>query len=264
MMKALLYRDIYIIRKNLLISIGIYTVMSLFGILGILSAKYGNIAKYSPDDIFPRDVMRASLYISIVAGVFLACAVEYLYGIIRKDYEIGWNQYQVASGIPAKCIVGSKYIEACAICLISLAFSVGGFTIMKRVSGIESTGILPGIIPDALSRHEGMIIIVAVTIVLLVIFDYFSLLEYIYKGKNSEKVDIIMVIPIPIAVVIFMVGGFLYSANDNFSKMLIKIMEYLGNNVVLLYAIPITVGALLTIICYTLSVRIVKREGRQV
>ena len=74
MMKALLYRDIYIIRKNLLISIGIYTVMSLFGILGILSAKYGNIAKYSPDDIFPRDVMRASLWHvrwSICTGLFV-------------------------------------------------------------------------------------------------------------------------------------------------------------------------------------------------
>ena len=70
-MKQLICRDIYLIRKNLLITFGIFLAFFLFGLLAVLSARYGNIAKYSEDIEFTGDVIETSLYFTILGAIIL-------------------------------------------------------------------------------------------------------------------------------------------------------------------------------------------------
>ena len=102
-MKKLILRDIYLIRKNLLITFGIFAGVFLLGLMAVLSAKYGNIAKYAFDNEVIDDVLETTTAFAIGGGVVLGTAVEHVYNLINKDYKCGWHEYLKASGIrPAR------------------------------------------------------------------------------------------------------------------------------------------------------------------
>ena len=109
-MKELILRDIYLIRKKLLITFGIFAGIFMLGFLAVLSAKYGNIAKYAFDSGVINDVLQTSTAFGIVAGVILGTSVEHIYNLINKDYNCGWHQYLLSSGIKPETIVGVKYL----------------------------------------------------------------------------------------------------------------------------------------------------------
>ena len=93
--------------------------------------------------------------------------------------------------------------------------------------------------------------------------DFFTLIEYIYKGKNSTKADIIKVMPIMIILLSFSVVVSIMGETGQLEEYMKKLTE-LTPNLKLLYMLPILWGIAITIICYFISVRIVKKEGRHV
>ena len=259
-MKEMIFRDLYLIRKGLLITAGIYAAVLICGLLAVMSAKYGNIAKYSYDSKLIQDVLRDSLYFAIIAGLMIVTAVEQAYTIIRKDYTTGWHQYQVASGIRSEMIVGVKYIIAFALLGCGLGLGILGLILMHYVSGVEAAAI----IFKNLGKHEGMLILIYVSVVFLIVFDYFSLLEYIYKGKNSAKADLIMAAPVFVLIFASLFVSSVYEGDDSFRIKILEMIEKLQEHIGLLYTLPILSGAVATVICYFLSVRIVRREGKRV
>ena len=259
-MKELIYRDIYLIRKSLLITLGIFAGMIGFGFIMILSAKYGNIAKYSFDNLVPEDVMRAALYFAIVAGLMLSSGVEHITGIVNKDYKSGWHQYLVTTGIRPEIEVGVKYLITFAIFVIGVLVGVFGFSLMAAVSGINDTNILS----DSLGKSEGFLILVLSALFLLMAGNYFTMIEYLYKGKNSKKADMIRGIPVVIIISLAM-GIFLYlGAMEEKLKEVIEVAKTLGHHTGLTSLVSILFGIIFTFGCYMISVKLVKNERKRV
>ncbi|MBR6402279.1 MAG: hypothetical protein IKS48_02715 [Eubacterium sp.] len=76
------------VRKNLLITFGIFAGFIIFGLIGVFSAKYGNIAQNATDKQTILDVMQASLYFGLTGGCIVTTGVEHIISLVKKDYEI--------------------------------------------------------------------------------------------------------------------------------------------------------------------------------
>ena len=259
-MKELILRDIYLIRKNLLITFGIFVVIFMLGFLAVLSAKYGNIQKYAFDSGVINDVLQTSTAFGIVAGVILGTSVEHIYNLINKDYNCGWHQYLLSSGIKPETIVGVKYLMVVIIDIICLLTGIGGCQLLKAIAG-AGEGLL---IKGAFANQEGMIILVWFSSILLIIGGYFSALEYAYKGKSNQKTDIIKFLPIMVAIIAGMIFFFIMEQDEEASKRLLLALFDKMQNVTVLYIVPIVTSLVVTVICYLISVRIVKKEGKRV
>jgi hypothetical protein len=259
-MKELIVRDIYLIRKNLLITFGLFIGFFSMGLICILSAKYGNIAKYAFDGELINEVLEVSTAFGIVAGVILGTAVEHIYILINKDYKCGWHEYLKASGIRPETLVGVKYIMVVIIDIICLMTGVGGCQLLKVIAG-AGEGVL---IKGAFANQEGMIILVWFSSILLIIGGYFSSLEYAYKGKNNQKTDIIKIIPIMVVLIAFFIIFMIMEQDEEASKRLILALFDKLQNVTVLYIVPIVTSLVVTVICYLISVKIVKKEGKRV
>ena len=259
-MKELILRDIYLIRKNLLITFGIFAGIFMLGFLAVLSAKYGNIAKYAFDSGVINDVLQTSTAFGIVAGVILGTAVEHIYNLINKDCNCGWHQYLLSSGIKPETIVGVKYLMVVIIDIICLLTGIGGCQLLKAISG-AGEGLL---IKGAFADQEGMIVIIWFTSILLITGGYFSALEYAYKGKNTQKTDIIKILPVMVAIIAGMIIFFILEQDEEASKRLLLALFDKLQNVTVLYIVPIVTSLVVTVICYLISVKIVKKEGKRV
>lgn len=259
-MKELIYRDLYLIRKNLLITFGIFAGFILFGFIGILSAKYGNIAKYATDKQTPLDVMQACLYFGITGGCIVTTGVEHIFSLIKKDYETHWHDYLSVSGKKSEVIVGAKYLIITILFLLGLGIGLLGFRFMQILSGVEVTDILY----SGLGRHEGPLILIYMSVMLLMVGNQTVLMQYIYKGKESKKADAITAITIFIVVAAFMALSFLLEVNENAKQWVLNLLKYLLSHVAILYVTPLVFAVLMTLGCYLISVRIVKKEGKRV
>ena len=258
-MKQLILRDLYLIRKNLLITFGIFAGLFLMGFLIALSARFGNIARYVSDKDSISDIVQVSLYFSIVAGIILASAEDHIQVLINKDYKNGWHQYMMASGVKQEKIIGVRFLLIFVIFLISILISIGEMLLMQAVAG-ES---LKSLFHTSLGYHEGTLLLAYGSLFCLMTGDFFTLIEYIYKGKNSTKADIIKVMPIMIILLSFSVVVSIMGETGQLEEYMKKLTE-LTPNLKLLYMLPILWGIAITIICYFISVRIVKKEGRHV
>lgn len=257
-MRELIYKDIYMIRKNLMITFGIFVGFFFIGLTVALSAKFGNLAKYVTDSEVLSDLMRISLYLSIIAGLMLVSGEEHIFGIIHKEYESRWHDYLIVSGMKPSGMVREKYLLIFSFFVINLALGIMGFCTMQAVSGIYSTDLFF----PAFGRHEGILILIYGAVLLLITGDYFSLIEYIDKGRGSKKADFIKTFSVLFIAGIAVAAWILVGVEEDTWLMVTKTVE--SFNIGMLYIIPILAGVAVTVICYLVSVNIVEKEGRRV
>ena len=166
----------------------------------------------------------------------------------------------LSSGIKPETIVGVKYLMVVIIDIICLLTGIGGCQLLKAIAG-AGEGLL---IKGAFANQEGMIILVWFSSILLIIGGYFSALEYAYKGKSNQKTDIIKFLPIMVAIIAGMIFFFIMEQDEEASKRLLLALFDKLQNVTVLYIVPIVTSLVVTVICYLISVRIVKKEGKRV
>ena len=246
-MKQLIYRDIYLIRKNLLVIFGIFLAFFLCGFIAFLSARYGNIAKYSKDGKFIDEVIDVSRYFAVMGAVLLGTVVEDVTRILHKDYAVGWHWYMKATHFTAEKIVGAKFILIYALNAISFVLGILSFTFMEHISGRTT--------------HAAYPVLAAGSIFLVLTGSFYTVLEYVYKGKNSKKADLIRICPI----IILMITGLLLSTlmlDAEKKEKLFEIVDSVVRHKVLLYVVVLLTSFLISVICYLISVRLVKREGK--
>ena len=89
-------------------------------------------------------------------------------------------------------------------------------------------------------------------------------MEYAYKGKSNQKTDIIKFLPIMVAIIAGMIFFFIMEQDEEASRRLLQALFDKMQNVTVLYIVPIVTSLVVTVICYLISVRIVKKEGKRV
>ena len=102
------------------------------------------------------------------------------------------------------------------------------------------------------------------SVMLLLVGNESVLMQYIYKGKGSKKADAIIAFIIFVLVVGVMAICFILEVNENAKQWALNSLKYLLVHVSILYITPLVFAVLMTLACFIISVRIVKKEGKRV
>lgn len=248
-------------RKGFLITTGIYLGTFLIGLLGVLSCKYGNIAKYAYDSQLSSDITQCANYFGILGGFWFVISEEQVPVFIHKDYNIGWHNYLSASGVKAKKVVGERFLLLICLYLISIILGIFGFNVLNMISG-ESLSM--GVVLDVLGNHLAPVLLVIYSSFFMVMTALFVVFEYMYKGKSSLKADIIkagvmLILLVPPTIITLVI-----SDKEAMVEKAVEIIKGLKQHIEMLYIVPIASALVMTAIFYMISVRIVEKEGKRV
>ena len=109
-MKNLIMREFYLGRKSIRICFITVFVFILIGNLVLLSARYGNIAKYVSDENL--DMIFPYVRLGLAFMVFFACMdVSGIIRVIFSDYSAGFNKYLNTTPLKMVKFIGAKYIS---------------------------------------------------------------------------------------------------------------------------------------------------------
>ncbi|MBR3507315.1 MAG: ABC-2 transporter permease [Lachnospiraceae bacterium] len=110
-MKGLIFRELYLARKNLLSCSAIFLLFYGISCLTGLSLRFGNIAKYASPET--REVLRTMLpgCLFACAAILIVTAGEATFQVCTKDLETPWLRYALASPMGIRRYVGAKYLS---------------------------------------------------------------------------------------------------------------------------------------------------------
>ena len=118
-MKGLIFRELYLARKNLLSCSAIFLLFYGISCLTGLSLRFGNIAKYASPET--REVLRTMLpgCLFACAAILIVTAGEATFQVCTKDLETPWLRYALASpwgsaGMSAQSICPTSADGICA------------------------------------------------------------------------------------------------------------------------------------------------------
>ena len=109
-MKKLIYRELYLSKKSMRMTLGIGAMIFLLGALVLLSCRFGNLAKYNePDEVKEMlDSVSAGLPVMIYS-ILMVAGIDAIPNQILSDHLCGWHKFIKSSEVKAKDYVGAKY-----------------------------------------------------------------------------------------------------------------------------------------------------------
>lgn len=239
-MKQLICRDLWLCRKRIAPYIAIVLIFLVPVSMTILSARFGNIAKYRGED--SAGILDSMGFIGSFFGILVLCSVETVAALNLSDHLGGWYKYLKASGLKSSLIVGQKYADTAVLSILSLLTGVAGNLFLGLLTGRKNADI--GLMCVAMG-------------LMLIYLEYNIMLGFATKGKRS---DLMMILPILFIIAAgFAIFGY-GAGHKDFGKMLMdKIMRFMENRP-LLYAVTLFAVVLFSVLNYFLSVYFFDRE----
>ena len=239
-MKQLICRDLWLCRKRIAPYVAIVLLFIVPAALTILSARFGNIAKYRGSDTI--GILDSLESIGLFAGILILCSVETVSSLNMSDHLSGWYKYLKASGMKSSFIVGQKYIEVAILLVISWLTGLSANRLLALLAGRESADI-------------GLMSVVMG--VMLIYLEYNMMLGFATKGKRN---DWLMIIP-PAAVmgIGFIIFGYA-AGHKGFMDMLEEKIKLFIENRPLLYTVTLIAVILFSALNYFLSVYFFDKE----
>ena len=241
-MKQLICRDLWLCRKRIApyIAIGLIFMVPLSMV--ILSARFGNIAKYSGGD--SAELLDAIVVLGPFWGILALCSIETVASLNLSDHLSGWYKYLKASGLRSSLIVGQKYIDVIVIFVISGLIGVSGNLFLGALSGRKSADI--GLMCVAMG-------------VMLIYLEYNIMIGFATKGKRS---DLLMTLPMLVIVGISIPWSvYAIGHKEVVERLVEKIKLFIGNRSLLCIAAFVTV-VLFSVLNYLLSVYFFDKEKK--
>lgn len=136
-MKALIYRELILCRKNLAMVIG-FVGVAAFMLLVQLSFEIGNLSKLPPDIIedMGSAIVPMMLYMPAMIGCMLGTVCEVA---VIKDLKPLWNRFRVSTPISAWKFSAARTIVLTAMSIIGFALSLAYAAILCAIRGDEFT-----------------------------------------------------------------------------------------------------------------------------
>ncbi len=241
-MKQLIRRDLWLCRKAIAPYLVIISIFLLLASMVILSARFGNIAKYSGGSA--ESVLDSLEYIGLFAGILLLCSIETVSSLNISDHLGGWYNYLKASGMKSSRIVGQKYLDVALLLCISW------------LSGLVTNAFL-GLLAGRAAADMGLMSVVMG--VMLIYLEYNIMLGFVTKGKRN---DLLMILPlILITGIVFIVFGFAFGHKDFLDILIEKIKNFIADRP-LLYGITLAAVVFFSILNYLLSLHFFNKEKR--
>ena len=254
-MKELIYRNLYLIRKNALITFALYIGFITLSSVIALSAKFGNISKYGSEEII-SGANDAAIMMAVLAGIVLCTTSDCINDIIKKDYQGGWHKYIVSSGVKKEQYVAVNYIMSILLMIVSFVFGIIGVLLARMLSGKSDLVI----IENAGGNHDLLLLIVG-SLVFYMYISYITLVSYLTKCTDSLETQLLKVAPAFLISVIPIVNMILSEVNAYGSEIYNTISK-ISKHLWMMAGGALVFFILLTFVCYLISVNTVKKEGR--
>lgn len=133
-MRGLIYRELYLARKNYIFGMVSYLMFLLFGVLVRISMLHGNLAKLSEDTY--NSVDKSTYYIfTFLPALLLFFALMGEGGVIVSDYKSKWNLYSYTLPVSEKKQAAVKYCIKAAAMFISLLLSIINAAVIGALCG---------------------------------------------------------------------------------------------------------------------------------
>lgn len=129
--KGLIFRELYLGRKNMLIITLVWCMWVALGILAQLSFLYGNLGRMSEDEINRSLVL--SVFTYSPTAILMVAAMDGS-NVIFADYATKWNVFRTTTPLSAERYAG--VICGITVCKLAVAFglNVGNAAILARIS----------------------------------------------------------------------------------------------------------------------------------
>ena len=132
-MKGLVYREACLLKKTAVTNLRVSAMFMILGWMVLLSAEYGNIAKYLPD--FQQSLLEHfNLFIYAVMMV-LGSTAEGAAETIFRDQESGWIRFSHTLPVSIRLQVGIRYLVIWGIVFVAFLCGTLNAVLVQSVSG---------------------------------------------------------------------------------------------------------------------------------
>lgn len=132
---AFIRKDIYYLRKQLIIALCSIAGFTIFGVLFCGSYKYGNLARL-PESDFNETYMTATSLFGTLPGVLCLLSLGVIFwGTVSDDRRNGWYMFASTLPVSKKLIAITKLCETAAVFVASVAVGSIGIAGCFSISG---------------------------------------------------------------------------------------------------------------------------------
>ncbi len=200
-MKALIYRELILCRKNLVMVIGFVGVAG-FMLLVQLSFEIGNLSKLPPDMIedMGEAIVTMMLYMPAMIGCMLGTICEVS---VTKDLKPLWNRFRISTPISEWKFSAARCIVLTAATLVGYGLSLGYAALVCAIRGEAFTLAIFANITTILLATTLFTVLLQLGIMLLGSADkaglviigllmlIFAVITYLTDPKNNFEADIL-------------------------------------------------------------------------
>lgn len=133
-MKGLIYREIYLARKNYFFGFVSYLIVILFGVLARISMLHGNLAKLSEETYNAVDKNTYYAF-TLLPALLLFFSLMGEGGVIVSDYKSKWNMFSYTLPVSEKKQAAVKYGIKAAAMVVSLLLSMLNAAVIGELCG---------------------------------------------------------------------------------------------------------------------------------
>lgn len=244
-MKGLIYKELYLSKKNYIALLAVILGVVFLGILVGLGTRVGNLKNYAEED-------KAYFFYMFVYATYaavLAFVLE-IFWSIENDRKSGWRKIEYTMPITAKKRVGAWYL----ICAIVLGCSL--------IVGLLNAGLMALMFGQTITASilKNMVIILLVVIVIPLVA------MPLYQRFSAKTMEVVLTVLLIIFMIAFMVFTTVVENMYETKEQSDAFFNNLGNKIGIffdwfLYLSPIIIP-LLIVGSFSLSVRWYQRRGK--
>lgn len=244
-MKGLIYKELYLSKKNYIALLAVILGVVLLGILVGLGTRVGNLKNYAEED-------KAYFFYMFVYATYaavLAFVLE-IFWSIENDRKSGWRKIEYTMPITAKKRVGVWYLTSAMVLGCCLLIGLMNAGLMALMFGQTITA----------SILKNMVIILLVVIVIPLVA------MPLYQRFSAKTMEVVLTVLLIIFMIAFLVFTTVVENMYETKEQSDAFFNNLGNKIGIffdwfLYLSPIIIP-LLIVGSFSLSVRWYQRRGK--
>lgn len=212
-MKRLIFRELWLSKKGVLLNTSIAALIYLFVLLTALSARFGNIARYADAETL-GSVRRGLPLFCLVVCVVLMTGCEGMLTLIFADHASGWDRFLRTTGVKPITWIGIKYV------------TITFWMVLSAAAGLLLTDLVQNICASDIAVQRYILLLCS----LFSVFFAYVIPVYLKAGK-PEKSSVLVAIPVLIAsfgfIILMMILENRYG-EEFLAKAILRLSEYAG------------------------------------
>ena len=174
-LRGLIFRELYLGRKNIILMVLIWIIFVAVGILMRLSMLYGNMANMPEADLADAEPALYNIftYLPILVLMFANGPFE---KNIFSDYKSKWSLFVYTTPVSEYKYVGAKFLLMTVMSFVTFALSLANSAVLCKLNG---------------KTFDGKIILNVLYIVLIMLILFLVFCTLAYRFRSEKKTGIV-------------------------------------------------------------------------